>query len=66
MPKKKQTKQTFYDARLPDGTVMPVPRGISGDELARYVAAEQKRRQEESAAAEAATNKLYLFTIVSY
>ena len=33
---------------------MDVPKGLTGDKLANYVAAEEKRRQEASAAAAAA------------
>ena len=40
--------------RLPDGRTMDVPRGLTGDKLQRYVAAEEKRREEASAAAAAA------------
>ena len=40
--------------RLPDGRTMDVPKNLSGDKLANYVAAEEKRRAEATAAAEAA------------
>ena len=40
--------------RLPDGRTMDVPKGLTGDKLASYVAAEEKRRAEATAAAEAA------------
>ena len=40
--------------RLPDGRTMDVPKGLTGDKLASYVAAEEKRRVEATAAAEAA------------
>ena len=39
---------------LPDGRTMAVPRGLTGQKLADYVAAEEKRREEASAAAAAA------------
>lgn len=40
--------------RLPDGRTMDVPKGLTGEHLASYVAAEERRRAEAQAAAEAA------------
>ena len=49
----KKAKGTMT-VRLPDGRTMDVPRGLTGDKLQSYVAAEEARRVEASAAAAAA------------
>ena len=52
--KKKAKPVEYYDATLPDGTKLPVPRGMMGSDLQRYVQDEMRKRAEAAEAAETA------------